>query len=108
MLRDAFYRNLVGDCRRLDALATHYAIACSSPDAAGLKDEIRWVAHRIYGAAVMFGAAAIASAAEELERVVFDGMIGQVETSVAPRILRSLRALVDAMAGSKGPEARSP
>lgn len=106
VLRDAFYGNLSEDCGRLDRLANEFAVACqrvdSTVDASTLKEEIRAIAHRIYGAAAIFGAAAVGTAADALERAVFDAIVANstgIEASA--RIQRALGNLVDVLDRSK-------
>jgi len=106
VLRDAFYENLAADCRHLDALANEFALACRSADssvgASMLKEEIRGIAHRIYGAAAIFGAVAIGAAADGLERTVFDAIVSNgTGPDTSAGILHALGNLVDVLARSK-------
>jgi HPt (histidine-containing phosphotransfer) domain-containing protein len=106
-LRGAFYENLSQDCRNLDLLANQFTLVCERGDASvaasSLKEEIRAIAHRIYGAAAIFGAVAVGAAADALERTVFNTIVstGTDDRDASARILDALANLVSVLAQSR-------
>ncbi len=105
-LRGAFYENLSQDCRNLNLLADQFALLCQRGDAcvaaSSMKEEIRAIAHRIYGAAAIFGAVAVGAAADALERTVFNAIVSTgTDLDASARILDALGNLVGVLAQSR-------
>ena len=79
-------------------LANEFTVVCRArairrSTASSLKEEIRAIAHRIYGAAAIFGAVAVGAAADALERTVFNTIVstGTDDRDASARILRCAR-----------------
>ncbi|HUN76483.1 MAG TPA: Hpt domain-containing protein [Steroidobacteraceae bacterium] len=102
-LRRSFYQNIGPDVRRLGELARQYALVSGNepqPSAAtGFENDIAAIAHRIRGAAAIFGDASISTNAAELERIVGGAITARshsMDTSVT--ILRSIDNLIEVLA----------
>jgi len=98
-LRAAFHLRLRSDAVRLAVLAAALARADAEP--AIIFEDIRLFAHRVHGAAAIFGAPDIGSVADALEQAAFSAAAAHAENSDAS-IWTALEALAQRLAAVNG------
>jgi HPt (histidine-containing phosphotransfer) domain-containing protein len=98
-LRAAFQVRLQSDAVRLAVLAA--ALARADADSASNFEDIRLFAHRVRGAAALFGAADIASVADALEQTAISAAHARAENSDTS-IWTALEALAERLAAVNG------
>src|SRR5579863_507228 len=98
-LRAAFHLRLRSDAVRLAVLAA--ALARADADPAIVFEDIRLFAHRVRGAAALFGAPDIASAADALEQAAFSAAAAHADNSDA-FVWTALEALAQRLAAVNG------
>ncbi len=98
-LRAAFHLRLRSDAVRLAVLAAALARADAEP--AIIFEDIRLFAHRVRGAAALFGAPDIGSVADALEQAAFSAAAAHAENSDAS-IWTALEALAQRLAAVNG------
>jgi HPt (histidine-containing phosphotransfer) domain-containing protein len=94
-LRDVFHARLRSDQVRLLVLAA--SLACADTDPAPVFEDIRVFAHRVRGAAAVFGAADIGVIADALEQAAISAASAHAENS-DPTVCTALEALAERLA----------
>jgi HPt (histidine-containing phosphotransfer) domain-containing protein len=103
-LRDAFHARLRSDQVRLLVLAA--ALACADTDPAPVFEDIRVFAHRVRGAAAVFGVPDVGAVADALEQAAISATSAHAENS-DPTVCTALEALAERLAAVNDKAARS-